>query len=258
MLRSARRLLARKGRETAGEFLTEGPQAVREACAAGVVRRAFATAAAAHRHPELIRSLRRVGAEVLEASDNDIASLADTVTPQGIVAICRIVASGIDDLVASRPRLVVVCAQVRDPGNAGTVIRCADAFGAEGVVLTQGSVEPYNPKVVRASVGSLFHVPVISDAPLTEAVTALKRAGLRVLATDGTGAASLTDLDRTRELDGKVAWLLGNEAWGLPADVLALADRVVRIPMWGAAESLNLATAAAVCLYATAAAQHRT
>jgi TrmH family RNA methyltransferase len=177
------------------------------------------------------------------------------VSPQGIVAVCRRVDVALSAVVRRGARLVVACAQVRDPGNAGTVVRCADAFGADGVVLTGGSVELTNPKTVRASVGSLFHLPVSVGAGLRALVQAAHDAGLQVLAADGSGDVELSELSRTGALAEPTLWVFGNEAWGMPDADLALADRVVRVPLYGAAESLNLATAAAVCLYATATAQ---
>jgi TrmH family RNA methyltransferase len=251
-IRSARRLSTLKGRRTAEQFLAEGPQAVREAVAAGLVQRLFVTASAADRHADLVETAASAGVVVLEVSDTELASLTETVTPQGLVAVCRATWTSLDDVIALAPRLVVVCAQVRDPGNAGTVIRCADAFGADAVILTQGSVDVHNPKTVRASVGSLFHLPVVAGVSLEEATDALKSAGLTVIAADGSATLTLLDLD----LSVPIAWVLGNEAWGLPPGDLATANIVAKVPMWGAAESLNLSTAAAVCLYATAAAQH--
>jgi RNA methyltransferase, TrmH family len=253
-LRSARRLSTLKGRRATGQFLAEGPQAVREAGAARTVARLFATSAGADRHGDILEDVAHSGAVVSLVTDAELASLTDTVTPQGLVAVCRADSASLDDVVALAPRLVVVCAQVRDPGNAGTVIRCADAFGADAVVLTQVSVDVHNAKTVRASVGSIFHLPVVEDVSLQEATDALKAAGLTVIAADGSGTQTLLDLDLTVP----VAWLFGNEAWGLPAADLATADVVAKVPMWGAAESLNLSTAAAVCLYATAAAQRAT
>jgi TrmH family RNA methyltransferase len=145
-----------------------------------------------------------------------------------------------------------VLAHVRDPGNAGTVLRCADAAGADAVVLTGASVDLYNPKAVRASAGSLFHLPVAVGLPVQEAVAGLRDAGVRVLAADGAGDRDLdTELDEGA-LGRPTAWIFGNEAWGLPEETRALADEVVRVPIHGRAESLNLATAAAVCLYASA------
>jgi RNA methyltransferase, TrmH family len=151
---------------------------------------------------------------------------------------------------------------VRDPGNAGTVVRAADAAGAGGVVLSDASVDVHNPKCVRASAGSLFHLPVSTGVPLAATVDGLRDAGLAVLAADVAGSDDLDDLQDAAEhgagpLSGPVAWLFGNEAWGLPDQVLAAVDAVVRVPVHGRAESLNLAAAATVCLYATARAHRR-
>ena len=172
------------------------------------------------------------------------------------MAVCRFLDVPLTTALApgSRPRLLVICADVRDPGNAGTVIRTADAAGADGVVLAGSSVDAYNPKTVRASVGSLFHLPVAVEPDITAAVAAARAAGLTVLAADGAGEVVLDDAEPTVAA-GPTAWLFGNEAWGLPPETAALADHRVRIPIHGRAESLNLSTAAALCLYASAAAQ---
>lgn len=254
VFRSARRLLERKGRLAAGEFLAEGPQAVKAALAlAGdsPLRVLIGSPGALARHDELVATARALGADVREATADQLRGLTDAVHPQGLVAICRVETVALDDVLAARPRLVAVCAQIRDPGNLGTVIRSADAFGADAVIVTHGSVDLHNPKTVRASVGSLFNLPVVTGIPLATAVDALRGAGLRTLAADGAGDTLLTDLDLTPP----TAWILGNEAWGLPAEDAALADQVVSVPIWGRAESLNLASAATVCLFATAAAQ---
>jgi TrmH family RNA methyltransferase len=174
-----------------------------------------------------------------------------------VVAVCRFLDVPLSDVLRERPRLLALCADVRDPGNAGTVIRCADAAGAGGVLLTGSSVDPYNGKAVRASVGSLFHLPVAFAPRTSEVVTALQAAGVSVLAADGAGETDLDDAADEGLLARPTAWLFGNEAWGLPEDLAALADHRVRIPIHGRAESLNLATAAAVCLYASARAQRR-
>jgi RNA methyltransferase, TrmH family len=150
-----------------------------------------------------------------------------------------------------------VLANVRDPGNAGTVLRTADAAGARGVVFADASVDPYNSKCVRSSAGSLFHLPVVTGVSVGEAVTALRQAGLAVLAADGSATRRLDDVDDAGQLAAPTAWLFGNEAWGLPAGLLELADEAVAVPIYGRAESLNLAAAAAVCLYTTARAQSR-
>jgi RNA methyltransferase, TrmH family len=255
-IRSARRLLRRSERLAAGRFLAEGPQAVREALGKpGVVSRLFVSVAGAQRHRDLITATLDQGVEVVLAPDREHAELSDTVTPQGLVAVCSAVDVPLDQALSARPRLVVCCAQVRDPGNAGTVIRCADAFGAGAVVLSVGSVDPYNSKTVRASAGSLFHLPLVSGVEVADAVAAFRQRGMQVLAADGAGESDLDELSGAGQLVGPTAWLMGNEAWGLPAEHAALADRVVRVPLYGGAESLNLSSAAAVCLYATASAQ---
>jgi TrmH family RNA methyltransferase len=194
--------------------------------------------------------------------DRALASLSDSVSPAGVVAVCRFldvpwppsVEEGRSPV--TKPlSLVAICADVRDPGNAGTVIRTADAAGADAVVLAGSSVDAYNPKTVRASVGSLFHLPLVVEPDVPAAVAAARAAGLTVLAADGDGEVSL---DEPGDLLGRrTAWLFGNEAWGLPPDVAALADHRVRIPIHGRAESLNLSTAAALCLYASASAHRR-
>jgi len=247
-LKIARRLLNHKFRSTAGEFLVEGAQCVREALQAGAVSRILATLEAADQFPDCVEE----GYERLTSAQ--VRQLSDTVTPQGIFAVCSLPSYELDDVFVPLARLVVVCAQIRDPGNLGTVIRCADAFGADGVVLTTGSVDVTNPKTVRASTGSVFHLPIAVGTDLGEVVEWAHASGFIVLAADGSGE-DLNTFAASGRLDGKVVWILGNEAWGLPADQLELADQVVRIPMWGQAESLNLSTAAAVCLYATASRQ---
>ncbi|MET1004920.1 MAG: RNA methyltransferase [Propionibacteriaceae bacterium] len=255
-LRSARRLLRRKERSAAELFLAEGPQAVREALAQPeLVTAVFVGQSTSARHAALVDTAQHAGLSPVLLSDRDLASLSETVTPQGVVAVSRTLDVELDDALADRPRLVVCCAQVRDPGNAGTVIRCADAFGADAVILTAGSVDAYNAKTVRASAGSLFHLPLVVGTELEVAIDACRARGLQVLAADGSGDVDLDDLTVSGDLAKPTAWLMGNEAWGLPDEQLRLADRVVRVPLYGAAESLNLSTAAAVCLYATASAQ---
>lgn len=257
-VRHARRLTARRRRAEAGEFLAEGPQAVREALRlpAAVVE-VFATEAATKGHPDLVGTAgeREVAWHVVDAEV--VEEICDTVHPQGVVARCRALHRALADLLIPAPRLLVVCADIRDPGNAGTVVRVADAVGAGGVVFAGHSVDPYNPKAVRASAGSLFHVPVAVEPDTATVIGTLREAGLRVLAADGTATLDLVAADSDGVLAGPTAWLLGNEAWGIPQDLLDLADDAVAVPIYGAAESLNLGTAAAVCLYASATAQRR-
>jgi TrmH family RNA methyltransferase len=194
------------------------------------------------------------GVEVQVVSGEVMTELAQTVTPQGLLAICDFVDVPLDEVVAASPRLVALLANVRDPGNAGTVLRTADAAGADAVVFADASVDPYNGKCVRASAGSLFHLPVVAGTRLARSVAALREAGLRIVAADGRAGVTLDDPGTREALAAPTAWLFGNEAWGLPQELLALADNSVAVPIYGRAESLNLAAAAAVCMYASAAA----
>jgi len=260
-VKAARQLAKRAFRQRARSFLAEGPQSVGAALESGAeITELFVTAPAASRHGGLVAAAARRGAPVHQVSGEVMAELAQTVTPQGLLAVCRFIDIPLNQLTsqltsrlaAARPGLVVILANVRDPGNAGTVLRTADAAGADGVVFAGASVDPYNGKCVRAAAGSLFHLPVVAGAPLDAAVSALRGAGLAILAADGGGPARLDDPALAARLAGPAAWLFGNEAWGLPADLLALADEAVAVPIYGQAESLNLAAAAAVCLYASA------
>ena len=255
-VKAARQLAKRALRQRARSFLAEGPQAVGEALATdGVVTQLFVTSAAQGRYAELIRLAAARGADVHAVSGEVMTELAQTITPQGVLAMCRFIDVPMAQVSAEAPRLAVILANVRDPGNAGTVLRTADAAGAGGVIFAGSAVDPYNSKAVRASAGSLFHLPVVTGIPVEEAVRALRERGLRILAADGSAATTLDDLQSAGQLGEPTAWLFGNEAWGLPGDVLGLADEAVAVPIYGRAESLNLAAAAAVCLYASARAQ---
>jgi RNA methyltransferase, TrmH family len=260
-VRAARQLAKRALRQRSRAFLVEGPQAVGEALTSGAsLTEVFVTGEGASRYEALVGEARRQGAAVYLVGAEVMTELAQTVTPQGLVGVCGFVDVPLSGLACpgpdrDSPGLVVVLAHVRDPGNAGTVLRTADAAGANGVIFTNASVDPYNGKCVRASAGSLFHLPVVVGVSPAEAVASLRAAGLRILAADGRAGRSLDEVTAAGGLDGPTAWLFGNEAWGLPDDVLALADEAVAVPIYGRAESLNLAVAAAVCLYGSARAQ---
>lgn len=248
-VRAARKLARRANRVEHRIFLAEGPQSVREALQVpGCVREVFAL-------PGSHSDLQVDGVPWQLVDEAALSALTETVQPQGVVAVCNFIDRPISALAAAT--LVAVCADVRDPGNAGTVIRCADAAGAGGVVLTGQSVDPYNGKTVRATVGSLFHLPVVVEQDAAATVASLQEAGFTVLAADGNGEVDLDDAADGTLLTQRTAWLFGNEAWGLPGRLAELADHRVRIPIHGKAESLNLATAAAVCLYASARAQRQ-
>jgi len=262
-LKAARRLNKRAFRQRERAFLAEGPQAVAEAFHCGAqVTDLFVTVPARTRHGDLVAAIAAAGIPVHVVSGEVMDELAQTVTPQGLLAVCGFIDVSLAEVAQrarlappTEPALVALLANVRDPGNAGTVLRTADAAGAHAVVFADASVDPYNGKCVRASAGSLFHLPVVAGARLEDAVVTLREAGLRIVAADGRAGRSLDDPGVQAQLAGPIAWMFGNEAWGLPPELVALADEPVAVPIYGRAESLNLAAAAAVCLYASARAQ---
>lgn len=250
-------------RAETGLFLLEGPQAVREAIEyrPELLRELYVTPTAAARY-----ALDDAPVDTWFVTEQVLDAMADTVTPQGVVAVCQQFPTSVKDVFPDTadsqeargglPGIVAILEEVRDPGNAGTIIRAADAAGADAVVLTGRSVDPYNPKVVRSTTGSLFHVPVSVGVTLADAVSRARGLGYTVLAADVSGD-DLPDVRAEGMLDGPTAWVFGNEARGLTAEDLALVDRAVKVPIYGKAESMNLATAASVCLYESAFA-HRT
>jgi TrmH family RNA methyltransferase len=252
---SAVKLARAAERKKTGLFLAEGFNAVSEAAQSRLVRELFFTAEALERHHDLIASVEAGGARVHQITDRAAKALSDTVTPQGLIAVTELVDVPIDRALAGTPRLVAVPVEMAEPGNAGTVIRVADAAGADSVVLLGDSVDPHNGKCVRASAGSVFHLPIARERSIESGIDALRRAGLTIVATAADGEVDLDDADEL--LTQPTAWLFGNEAHGLPESVTRDADHRIRIPIHGRAESLNLATAAAICLYASARAQRR-
>ena len=248
-VKDARKLARRSFRSDHRLFLADGPKAVAGALTVpGCLVEVFATPDASARYDDL----RATAPLWTLVDERALASLSDAVTPAGVVGVCRFLDRPLAHVLDPAPGLLAICADVRDPGNAGTVIRTADAAGAGAVVLAGNSVDAYNPKTVRATVGSLFHLPIATVSDPADAVTRARAAGLVVLAADGAGEVDLDDAIDRELLSRPTAWLFGNEAWGLPEELAALADHRVRIPIHGRAESLNLSTAAAVCLYASA------
>ncbi len=293
-VRDIAKLSTRRGRTKKKQFMVEGPQAVREALKAHlqspVLDAVYVTESAYERHPDIAELLeqahgtptpeegRRVFMRVV--TDEVLAAMADSVTPQGIIAISFMVDTSFSVLWgenALNPKLIAVLSRIQDPGNAGTILRVADAAGADLVITTKGSVDLYNPKTVRSTAGSLFHVPIIQGVELEEFAEDVKSQGIVVLAADGYGTVNLQDLidhaavlragfsgETPAEVKGAfdlsrpTMWLFGNEAQGLSAEEKSAATMRIAVPVYGAAESLNVGTAAAICLYASAMAQHQT
>lgn len=262
-VRSVRALSKRSVRERTGRFAVEGPQGVREAVryAAARVRDVYVTSEALERYAlDIVEPARAANLWVHEVSAEVLAAMAETDAPQGVLAVVDTIdgagpgadaagpAGALAEVLDTHPRLLVLLTNVRDPGNAGTVIRGADAAGADAVLVSSASVDVHSSKVVRSTAGSLFHLPVVTGLDVEATLETLRAHGIRTLAADGAGTTLLPDADLT----SPHCWVMGNEAWGLPDEVRDACDDVVRVPIHGRAESLNLAMAATVCLYASA------
>lgn len=255
-MRSVAKLAKRSARAETGLFLLEGPQAVAEALTfrPDLLIELYATPTALDRYTDIAQAAVDAGVDVEFVSEHVLETMADTVTPQGFVAVAHQFPTSVKDIFNGSPKLVAVLEEVRDPGNAGTIIRAADAAGADAVVLTGRTVDLYNPKVVRATTGSLFHLPVAVGVEAEDVRARAHAAGMQLLAADIKGK-DLLEARNEGLLAQPTAWLFGNEARGLTEEKLALADRSIAVPIYGQAESMNLATAASVCLYESAFAQ---
>ena len=259
-VKAVAKLSQRGARSETGLFLLEGPQAVAEALAyrPQTIVELYATPTVLERYTDIAATAIDAGVDVEFATEEVIDAMADTVTPQGIIAVCAQFPTALKDVFEGRdggaPQLVVILEEVRDPGNLGTIIRVADAAGADAIIFTGRSVDLYNPKVVRSTTGSIFHVPIAVDVELDDVLVRARAAGLNILAADVKGD-DLHGLAAAGTLAKPTAWLFGNEARGLTDEHLALADSSVRVPIYGDAESMNLATAASVCIYQSAFAQ---
>lgn len=260
-MRAVAALATPAGRRRQGRFLVEGPHAVTDLLLASLdvgprVVAVYADPDALVAHPAVMRAAVRAGRPVRPATAEVMRAMSDAATPQGVVAVAELPAPT-DRVPASPAGFVPVLVEARDPGNVGTVIRAADAAGAAGVVLTPGCADAYSPKVVRSAAGSLFHTPTVTDLPLAAVVEQARGMGARVVATAVDGCLTLEQAVSDGRagrgpLAGTHLWLLGNEAHGLDPEQRDLADAVVRIPLRGRAESLNLAMAATLVLFGSA------
>ncbi len=223
----------------------------------GTVLELFISDEASGRYPHIVETAHGLSIPTHLVSAHVAESLSETRSPQGVVAVCTMPDTALGDVLARAPRLTAVLVNAADPGNAGTVIRVADAAGAAAVVFAGTTVDPYNGKCVRASAGSLFHLPVVTAGDPSSTIVQLREAGLTVLAADARAETTLEAAQQSGLLAGPTAWVFGHEVRGL-AGINEADLRPVRIAIRGRAESLNLATAAAVCLFASAAAHDGT
>ncbi|MHA2788886.1 TrmH family RNA methyltransferase [Corynebacterium sp. S7] len=252
---NAAKLQRAAARRKANQFLAEGENAVEAAVSTGAATDLFVTEEAAERFADIVTTAGYMDVYTHAITDKAAEHLSDTVNTTGIFALCKPVTWTTGAILKSRTNFVAVGVETNDPGNAGTLIRMADALGATACIFAGDSVDPMSPKVVRSSAGSLFHVPVAREKDIKGVIGQLKAKGLKIAATTMDGEVSLADPGEF--IDQPTAWLFGNEAHGLPEEILALADFRVSIPIHGSAESLNLATAAAMCLWESSKAHYK-
>ncbi len=241
----------KKNRELENVFVAEGIQAVREALAPKLleglkVKQLFLTSTGLQKISSEINLDGLDNVEIFEVTDQVMKEMADSESPQGILALCSSKSLKLADLWRLQPRKVAYFWQIQDPGNAGTVIRTADACGFDAIIFSDNSVDIFNPKTIRATVGSLWHIPVITDVEISEFIAESHTHNFKSFALMGQGESTLNTELITRSGE-KSLWIFGNEARGLPD----LPDTVesVRIPMKGHAESLNVASAAAIVMH---------
>lgn len=252
---AVRKLQQRRHRIERGAFVAEGPQAVREAVSAHRVREVFGTSAGLANYAEIVAGATESGVRVTEVSDAVLAAMCETDNPQGLLAVCELVTLDVEALlshaVATVAPRIVILDRVSDPGNVGTIIRTAAALGAQGVILTRGSVDPHNGKCVRASAGAIFHIPLSTDIEAASVGAQVQTAGFLIATTQVSGSTVLTAGAMVKVASHPLAWVFGNEAHGIDGWWHGVADLHVSIPMSESAESLNIASAAAICLYET-------
>lgn len=244
LVKAAAELKQKKYRQQRGEFLAEGLRTAEEAVAFKAAQQLFYTATEDERTLRLLEQAAAMQVKLVCVSETVMKKIADTETPQGIIAVCRMQEKPLEQLLASG-RMLLVLDRVGDPGNIGTMLRTADAAGVGGIILLKGTADIYAPKTVRASMGSLFHVPILSGVAEQEFIDNAKKAGYQLLVTALDGADNLYQAD----LKGRLAFVMGNEAGGVSVSLLKQADKRVFIPMCGKAESLNVAMAAGIVMF---------
>ena len=244
VVKAAAELNQKKYRTQNGLYLAEGLRTAEEAVAYKAVETLFYVATDDDRTMRLLEDAAMQNIKLVCVNENVMKKIADTETPQGIIAVCKIRQPKLETLLAGG-KMLLVLDRVGDPGNIGTMLRTADAAGIGGLVLLKGCADIYAPKTVRSSMGSLFHIPVLSGVSEQEFVSAAKKAGYDLLVTCLDGADNLYKAD----LSGRIAFVMGNEAGGVSETLLEKADKRVYIPMAGRAESLNVAMAAGIVMF---------
>jgi len=252
-VKSVKALHSRAGRRKAGRFIVEGPQGVRSALSAGVViHEMYVDDNARAGIFDVIDEAYEAGVEIVTAMPHVLAAMGETDHPQGVIAVCSLLDTFTLADVLETAAPIVILDQVADPGNVGTIIRTADAVGAAGVLLTPGCADIHNGKVVRATAGSLFHVPVVSDLPMADIIAGVHDAGRALAVATWDGEEGLFEAADSRMVCHRTCWVIGSEAHGVGHEAREAADITVRIPMAEGIESLNAGVSASVVLYVIA------
>lgn len=246
IIKHSRKLKIKKYRQENKQFVVEGIRSVEEAISSGAhVQYCLCSEnISGDRIESLQRAAQKKGIKIYMISGDLIDEICDTETPQGIVAIVDRENYSLKQL-TSGTDFLVIADRIQDPGNLGTIIRTADAAGADGVVLSEGTVDPYSPKVLRSTMGSVFHIPVVSVPDICDAIDTMKENGFSIYASSLEGSSPYY----SREYNGKVAIVIGNEASGVDPKILLKSDRLIKIPMPGQAESLNAAVAGGILMF---------
>jgi TrmH family RNA methyltransferase len=242
------KLKTKKGRTQEGKFLIEGLRLCEEAANSfWSIESVFYTQSFEEkiRGKKLLQKLQKLNFRMIQVKNHDLQKLSDTETPQGIMCVVKTMNHPIEDLWKKNFEFMVALDGIRDPGNVGTLIRTADALGVDGVILSDDTVEPYNPKVVRSTMGSIFHLPIFDEIDLEKTIPELKKRKFKILGTDVKEGKSLDNPDYS----GKICLLMGNEGEGLNKNLIELSDEIIHIPIYGKAESLNVAVAGGILLY---------
>jgi TrmH family RNA methyltransferase len=242
------KLKTKKGRKTQKRFLIEGMRLCEEMANSNweaesvLFTGSFQNSSSGKK---LLQKFERKNVKTIPVKSEEVKKLSDTVTPQGIICVVKIKKYSLDELWSKRSNIILALDAIRDPGNVGTLIRTADAFGIDGVILSSDSAELYNPKVVRSTMGSIFHLPIFDEIDLEKTIPQLKKRNFKIYGTDVREGKDLEELD----CSGKICLLIGNETEGLNKNLLELSDEIIRIPIFGRAESLNASVAGGILLY---------
>ncbi len=235
----------RKNREKEKLFIAEGIKIIEEIPADWEIINLFVSSSFIREHHSFIKDIKIDKKNIIEVADKVFNAISDTVTPQGILAVCRQKIFSLEDILSVKNGFFIILEEIQDPGNLGTIIRTADAAGADAIFLTKGSVDLYNPKVIRSTMGSIFHLPIFTEMDIDTLIEGLKNSNVSILSAHLKGNLYPYQYN----LKKASALLIGNESKGIKESTAQKTDALLKIPMLGKAESLNAAVAASILMY---------